>query len=95
MRDVVLYGLAGASDKYRIVRYECIPSEIATSDCIKLKAYIMQEDYPSVKEVYWITNRGGLAGYCSRTMKRNRIEDNVIFRDYLDRSGFLIQTKQD
>ena len=93
MRDVVIYGLAGAYDKYRIVRYECIPSELATSDYIKMKACIMQEDYPSIKELYWITNRGGLAGYCSRTMKRNRIEDNVVFKDMLERSGLPIVLK--
>lgn len=90
MKEIYLYGLAGAADKYRIVRYSCMTSEnLSVKDIIGHAAWLKYKN-PTVEHVYAIDNRGGLGYECMITMKRNTIEGNVIFKDMLERDGLMI-----
>lgn len=85
-----LYGIAGASDKYRIVRYEYVDPQYSSSDDIKRHASWLKWNNLGVEHVYAITNRPGLGTLVMNTIKRNSIESNVVFKDVLERSGIMI-----
>lgn len=91
MNRIYLYGIAGASDKYAVVRYQAVDVEHRPIDAIKMEADIMRMDYPSVKQVFAIDARGGLANDYRRTIKQNSIEGFIIFKDILERMGIEIK----
>lgn len=95
MKDICLYGLAGAADKYRIVRFTFVdvdpdvgPKKIMYS--VKTEAIMLVHHNPSIEHVYAVDNRGGLAGWTARIMKKNTIEGNVAFKDMCEREGLQI-----
>ena len=91
MNRIYLYGIAGASDKYAVVRYQAVDVEHRPIDAIKLESDIMRMDYPSVKQVFAIDARGGLANDYRRAIKQNSIEGFIIFKDILERMGIEIK----
>ena len=91
MNRIYLYGLAGASDKYAVVRYQAVDVEHRPIDAIKIESDIMRMDYPSVKQVFAIDARGGLANDYRRAIKQNSIEGFIIFKDILERMGIEIK----
>lgn len=95
MKDICLYGLANAANKYRIVRYTFVdvdpndgPKKIMYS--VKTEAILLAYHNPSIEHVYAVDNRGGLAGWTARIMKKNTIEGNVAFKDMCEREGLQI-----
>ena len=91
MNRIYLYGIAGASDKYAVVRYQAVDVEHRPIDAIKMESDIMRMDYPSVKQVFAIDARGGLANDYRRAIKQNSIEGFIIFKDILERMGIEIK----
>ena len=91
MNRIYLYGIAGASDKYAVVRYQAVDVEHRPIDAIKNESDIMRMDYPSVKQVFAIDARGGLANDYRRAIKQNSIEGFIIFKDILERTGIEIK----
>mgnify|MGYP003522918556 CR=1 FL=1 len=84
MNRIYLYGIAGASDKYAVIRYSAIDVDYRPIDAIKMEADIMRMDYPSVKKIFAIDARGGLANDYRRAIKSNTIESYIIFKDILE-----------
>ena len=91
MNRIYLYGIAGASDKYAVVRYAYVNVDSRPIDAIKMEADIMRMDYPSVKKIFAIDARGGLANDYRRAIKSNTIESYIIFKDILERKGIEIK----
>ena len=91
MNRIYLYGISGASDKYAVVRYQAVDVEHRPIDAIKIESDIMRMDYPSVKQVFAIDARGGLANDYRRAIKQNSIEGFIIFKDILERMGIEIK----
>ena len=91
MNRIYLYGIAGASDKYAVVRYAYVDVDSRPIDAIKMEADIMRIDYPSVKKIFAIDARGGLANDYRRAIKSNTIESYIIFKDILERKGIEIK----
>lgn len=90
MKEMFLYGLAGAADQYRIVRYESVDQDEFSVRNVTGLACLMVQRQPSIEHVYLVDNRGGLGYDVMRTMKRNRIDTNVAFKDMCERNGILI-----
>ena len=91
MNRIYLYGIAGANDKYAVIRYQAVDVEHRPIDAIKNESDIMRMDYPSVKQVFAIDARGGLANDYRRAIKQNSIEGFIIFKDILERMGIEIK----
>ena len=91
MNRIYLYGIAGANDKYAVIRYQAVDVEYRPIDAIKNESDIMRMDYPSVKQVFAIDARGGLANDYRRAIKQNSIEGFIIFKDILERMGIEIK----
>ena len=91
MNRIYLYGIAGASDKYAVIRYAAVDVDYRPIDAIKMEADIMRMDYPSVKKIFAIDARGGLANDYRRAIKSNTIESYIIFKDILERKGIEIK----
>lgn len=90
MKEMFLYGLAGAADQYRIVRYASVDRETFSVRNTTGLACLMKHKNPTIEHVYCVDNRGGLGYEVMRTMKRNTIESNVAFKDMCEREGLLI-----
>lgn len=90
MKAICLYGVAGARDAYRVIRYDIIPMEYASIAWIKHNASVMQTDYPSIEHVYAIDQRYELKRDYTEACKKNSIESWAIFKDLLDTQGLLI-----
>ena len=91
MNRIYLYGIAGANDKYAVIRYQAVDVEHRPIDAIKVEAEIMRMDYPSSKTVYAIDARGGLANDYRMAIKRNSVEGFIVFKDILERKGIEIK----
>ena len=91
MNRIYLYGIAGASDKYAVVRYAYVDVDSRPIDAIKMEADIMRMDYPSVKQVFAIDARGGLGNDYRRAIKQNSIQGYIVFKDILERMGIEIK----
>ena len=90
MKEMFLYGLAGAADQYRIVRYEPVDRETFSVSNAAGLACLMKYKNPTIVHVYLLDNRKGLGYEVTRIMKTNTIEDNVAFKDMCERNGLFI-----
>lgn len=88
---IFLYGLAGASEAYRVIRYSKI-SNYRNMPISQIKAYAKQmvEDYPLVKQVYAIDNSYMLYEAYRETALHFSIENNVAFKSLLENEGIRI-----
>ena len=91
MNRIYLYGIAGANDKYAVIRYQAVDVEHRPIDAIKMEADIMRMEYPNVKQIFAIDARGGLANDYRRAIKNNTFESYIIFKDILERKGIEIK----
>lgn len=88
---IFLYGLAGASDSYRVVRYSKASNyRNFPIRVIKEEAKKMVEDYPIIKEVYAIDNCYEVYQAFRDTAMRYSIEDNVAFRSMLENEAIKV-----
>lgn len=91
MTRIYLYGIAGASDKFAVIRYEAVDACQRVTDTIKMVAANMREDYPSIETIFMIDARGGLADDYRRAIKQNNVEGFVVFKDILERKGIELK----
>lgn len=91
MNRIYLYGIAGASDKYAVIRYAAVDVENRPIDAIKMEAEILRMEYPTIETIYAIDARGGLGNDYRRAIKQNSVEGYIIFKDILERKGIEIK----
>lgn len=97
MDQIVLYGIGGADTQYVAIEYMIIPvrnDRPIIKSLRNLKAYsmMMKLENPTIKHVYAIKNRKGLAWDYRESIRerKNSIEARFAFRDILEREGVLI-----
>lgn len=90
MKRIYLYGISGAEDQYRIIRYSYIDDDSISIKNIIYFATLMVIKNPSIERVYAIDNRKGLAVDYREAIKKNSIESFVIFKDILEREGLQV-----
>lgn len=91
MKQVILYGIAGADKHYCALRYFVIEEEFISITSMRYCAWIMQVKCPEIKAVYAIDNRNGLRQGYMESVKKNTIESCVEFMDILERDGIRIR----
>ena len=93
MTTVYLYGLGGADQMYRVIRYSAVEIDnlIGTNygviRTLKYEASMMRMKYPNIERVFAIDNGRGLARDYINAWKKNTIESHAIFKDILEREG--------
>lgn len=90
MNQVILYGIAGAENQYRVIRYFIIDAELVSISNIVYQANMLKIKNPTIEHVYAIDNRRGLRRDYVESYKRNTIESCAIFKDILEREGVMI-----
>ena len=90
MKPIYLYGISGARDQYRVVRYEEINPEHFSIGYAKHAAAMMRIRYPSVEHVYAMDQRYGLRNDFMEAFKKNSVESWAIFKDILETEGLRI-----
>lgn len=90
MRQIILYGISGASMAYTVLGYFCIYEEFVSINTILGEARRLRMKNPSIEHVYAIDNRYGLRRDYKESMKQNSIESHYIFKDILEREGMRV-----
>lgn len=90
MNQVILYGIAGAENQYRVIRYFIIDAELVSISNIVYQANMLKIKNPTIEHVYAIDNRRGLRRDYVESCKKNTIESCAIFKDILEREGIMI-----
>lgn len=90
MSKIFLYGIGGPENQYRVLRYEDMGSEkISIADMVSTARY-MRFRNPSIKRVFAVDDRYGLAEEYRTSVRRNTIESCAVFKDTLERDGIEI-----
>ena len=93
MTTVYLYGLGGADQMYRVIRYSAVEIDnlVGTNygviRTLKYEATMMRMKYPNIERVFVIDNGRGLARDYANALKTHTIESHAIFKDLLEREG--------
>ena len=93
MTTVYLYGLGGADQMYRVIRYSAVEIDnlVGTNygviRTLKYEATMMRMKYPNIERVFAIDNGRGSARDYANALKTNTIESHAIFKDILEREG--------
>ena len=90
MKQVILYGIAGADKHYRILRYFVINEEFISINNIMRSARRMVKDYPEIKRVFAIDNRYGLRRDYEEAYAKDSIESCFEFVSILESEGTLL-----
>lgn len=90
MKQIILYGISGASKQYRVLQYYCIYEENISIWNIRHQANVMRMENPSIEHVYAVDNRHGLKREYVQSYKKNTIESCAIFKDILEREGLMV-----
>ena len=90
MKQIILYGIAGAGDQYKVLRYFAINAEDVTIWYLRHCANMMRMENPTIERVYAVDNRYGLKREYMESYKRNTIESCAIFKDTLEREGLRV-----
>lgn len=91
MKSIFLYGIGGARDQYRVIRYTRIDEPDFSINTLMYEASIMQINYPSIEHVYAVDNRYGLGRTYLESVKKNSIESCAVFKDLIQRTGIEIK----
>lgn len=95
MNQIILYGLGGASDSFRVLKYYRFPnSEVSVREII-YNACMMANYYPSIKQVYAIDNSSELYWDYMKVRKTPSIENNVVFKSIMETRGLLVYERKD
>lgn len=90
MSKIFLYGIGGAENKYRVLRYEDMGDEkISIGDMVTTARY-MRFRNPSIERVFAVDDRYGLAEDYRTSIRKNTVESCAIFKDLLERDGIEI-----
>lgn len=91
MKQVILYGIAGADKHYKVLRYFIIEEEFISISNMQYCAFIMQDKCPEVKAVYAVDNRHGLRRDYIEATTKDSVESCVEFKDILERDGIRVR----
>lgn len=91
MKSIFLYGIGGARDQYRVIRYTRIDEQDFSINTLMYEASIMRINYPSIEHVYAVDNRYGLGRTYLESVKKNSIESCAVFKDLIQRTGIEIK----
>lgn len=91
MKSIFLYGIGGARDQYRVIRYTRIDEPDFSINTLMYEASIMRINYPSIEHVYAVDNRYGLGRTYLESVKKNSIESCAVFKDLIQRTGIEIK----
>lgn len=91
MKQLYLYGIGGAEDSFRVVRYCEIDQSDLSALTLRYEATEMLMRYKSIKRFFVIDNRPGLARLCAQSIKSRDIEKALIFLDILEKQGLEIK----
>lgn len=86
MRQVILYGISGASRAYTVLNYFCIYEEFVSISTILGEARRLRMRNPDIEHVYAIDNRYGLRRDYRESMKRNSMATSVCQPRYWNSS---------
>lgn len=87
MKRIYLYGIAGAADHYKVVRYSCVDGDGMTIMPLKYEAAMLRMDYPNIVRVYAVDASPSLYRSYMETIRKDSMEVCVSFRDMLMRQG--------
>lgn len=87
MKRIYLYGIAGAADHYKVVRYSCVDVDGMTIMSLKYEAAMLRMDYPNIVRVYAVDASPSLYRSYMETIRKDSMEVCVSFRDMLMRQG--------
>lgn len=89
MTNVILYGIGGADDNYRVLMYYKFYEETTISGIVS-NACIMADFNPSIQRVYAIDGSSELYWDYMKTIKHPSLEKSVIFKTILEDKGLLV-----
>ena len=88
---IFLYGLAGPADSYRVVRYSKVSNyRNFPIRVIREEAKKMIEENPLILDVYAIDNCYEVYQAFRDTKMKFSIEDNVAFKDMLEKEAIKV-----
>lgn len=90
MNQIYLYGILGASDAYRVARYEVLEGDYISVASMKREAAMMKLRQPNIQHVYAIDQRYGLRRDYVNAFKQCSVESWAIFKDILECEGLQI-----
>lgn len=89
-KKIYIYGLAGPSEQYRAIWYECMDVENFDIQWLRALATQMAYSNPSIKEIWALSARPGLRQDYLKSAKHGSIEDCLVFKDLCERYGLPI-----
>ena len=87
MKRIYLYGIAGAADHYKVVRYSCVDGDGMIIMSLKYEAAMLRMDYPNIGHVYAVDASPSLYRNYMETIRKDSMEVCISFRDMLMRQG--------
>ena len=90
MNKFVLYGIAGANEGYRVVRYSFVGEDISSTKYLKAQAGLMRCHYPTIEHVYMVDADYEWYQAYRKLIKHNSLEANVVFKCTLERDGIMV-----
>lgn len=91
MKAIYLYGISGADQAYRVLKYQFITAEEFSIDNMLRTAAMMRLRCSSIERVFAIDNGYELYKDYRLAFKRNSIEGWAIFKDILERCGIEVK----
>lgn len=91
MRQLYLYGIGGAEDGFRVIRYREIDQADLSALTLRYECTDMLMHYKSIKRFFVIDNRPGLVRLCAQSIKTKDVEKALIFLDILEKQGLEIK----
>lgn len=90
MKNIILYGLSGVKDNYRVVAYHIL-YEHDIVDVIRDISYCVRRMKlnPSVNTIYVMDQRRGLKRDYMDAVKANSLESWILFKDILEREAII------
>ena len=91
MKQLYLYEIGGPEDGFRVIRYCEIDQTDLSALTLRYEATDMQMHYRSIRRLFVIDNRPGLAKLCAQSMRTKDIEKAMMFLDILEKQGLEIK----
>lgn len=91
--QLMYYGIAGADENYRVVRFYGIRSADYTIENETRIVSDMLDANPGIRRVFVVTNGFGLKKDYRSAVSQNSIESWIIFKDLLERRGREINVR--
>ena len=91
MQKIFLYGIGGAEDGFRVIRYCEIDQADLSALTLRYEATDMLMHYQSIRRFFVIDNRPGLAKLCAQSNKTRSVEKALIFLDILEKQGLEVK----